>query len=300
MAEPTHGTLTAGRTLVADPARLRPRRAGGTHRDPPRRDQASSSLQGLFPNRKNACTSGRLSRYRRLVQRVIGYARVSTEGQAGDGYGLAVQEQVIHSWCRAAGKQLIGIARDEGVSGAADHASRPGLAEALASLKRREATALVVYRLDRLARDYVLQETLLRDIWRMGADTFSTSPTEGDLRDDPADPSRKLIRQVLGAISEYERDLIRLRMMAGREAKRASGGYAGGQPPYGFRAHNRSLVPDDAEQAVVAAIRQLRSEGRSLREIASQLTRDGHAPRRGRRWHPTQVQRLLSRERRTT
>ena len=47
----------------------------------------------------------------------------------------------------------------------------------------------------------------------MGAEVFSTSDAEqGYLQDDPSDPSRKLIRQVLGAVAEYERAMIRLRL----------------------------------------------------------------------------------------
>jgi DNA invertase Pin-like site-specific DNA recombinase len=62
----------------------------------------------------------------------------------------------------------------------------------------------VVYRLDRLARDLVLQEQLLAEVWRSG-ELFSTAGGEANLHGDPEDPSRRLLRQVLGAVSEYER-----------------------------------------------------------------------------------------------
>ena len=64
-----------------------------------------------------------------------------------------------------------------------------GLAEALELLNKRAAAGLVVYRLDRLARDLVLQEQLLAECWRSEAQVFSTSKAEGDyLRNDPSDP----------------------------------------------------------------------------------------------------------------
>jgi DNA invertase Pin-like site-specific DNA recombinase len=79
-------------------------------------------------------------------------------------------------------------------------------------LRTKEADALIVYRLDRLARDLVLEEQLLAEAWRMGAVVFSTSAGESAyLEDDPLDPSRRLIRQVLGAVNEYERAMIGLR-----------------------------------------------------------------------------------------
>jgi DNA invertase Pin-like site-specific DNA recombinase len=77
---------------------------------------------------------------------------------------------------------------------------------------------VVVYRLDRLARDLIVQETLLAEVWRMGREVFSTSAAEqGYLADDPHAPSRKLIRQVLGAVNEYERSMIsHYRLAAGK------------------------------------------------------------------------------------
>ena len=59
----------------------------------------------------------------------------------------------------------------------------------------------------------------------------STSTAEaGYLGDDPDDPSRTLIRQVLGAVSQYERSMIALRLRSGRRRKAQHGGYAFGAP----------------------------------------------------------------------
>jgi DNA invertase Pin-like site-specific DNA recombinase len=72
---------------------------------------------------------------------------------------------------------------------------------------------------------------------------FSTAGGEADLRDDDADPSRKLVRRILGAVAEYERELLLLRLRRGRQLKAARGGYAGlGSPPYGWRAEDRELA----------------------------------------------------------
>ncbi len=82
----------------------------------------------------------------------------------------------------------------------------------------------MVYRLDRLARDLILQETLLAEITAAGGQVFSTMPGEqAVIEDDPEDPSRRLIRQVLGAVAEYERSLIRLRLRNGRRRKAERG-----------------------------------------------------------------------------
>jgi DNA invertase Pin-like site-specific DNA recombinase len=169
-------------------------------------------------------------------------------------------------------------------------------------VRDRQVSGVVVYRLDRLARDLVLQESLLADIRRMGGELFTTSAAEASyLTDDPDDPSRKLIRQVLGAVNEYERSMIRLRMRSGRAHKRATGAYAGdGSPPYGYRAEGGDLVPVPEEQAVIARIREMRAAGASLRQIGTTLTAEGLQPRpsklrRTNAWAPESVRRIVHR-----
>src|SRR5205807_10485953 len=127
--------------------------------------------------------------------------------------------------------------------------------DALGAIQERSAKGLVVYRLDRLARDLIVQEQLLAEVRRMGGEVFSTSAAEaGYLVDDPDDPSRKLIRQVLGAVSEYERAMISLRLRTGRHRKAERGGFAYGSPPFGWRAEDKELVPVREEQDVLVRI----------------------------------------------
>lgn len=236
--------------------------------------------------------------------RVVGYVRVSTDRQAEEGLGLEVQERALRSWAKAGGHRLVALYRDEGLSGSKDAADRPGLADALAALRQAGkvvrsgevwAEGLVVPRLDRLARDLVLQEQLLAEVRRVGGVMFSAAAGEAHyLEDDPSDPSRALIRQVLGAVAQYERSMIALRLMAGRRRKAERGGYAGGGRPFGYRAEQTELVVDVDEMATLDRARELRGEGLSLRAIGAQLTAEGRHPRRAARWHPEVLRSILS------
>jgi DNA invertase Pin-like site-specific DNA recombinase len=230
------------------------------------------------------------------MARLVAYLRVSTDRQAEHGLGLQIQEAAIRTWVKQNGHRIVLWARDEGVSGSNGLETREALAEALAALQSRTAAGLVVYRLDRLARDLVLQEQLLAEIRRMGAEVYTTSSAEaGYLADDPDDPSRKLIRQILGAVNEYERSVIRLRLHSGRARKSHNGGYAYGPPPLGYRAEGRQLVADEEEQRVIERIRTLRAEGRSLRQIAEALTAEGFRPKRSTTWHPASLRLIVNR-----
>lgn len=234
----------------------------------------------------------------------IGYIRVSTNGQA-DGFGPEIQERAIKIHT---GERLKAIYRDEGISGKL--LDRPGLAEALRHLGTGDK--LVVARLDRLARDLVVQEMLLAEIRRRGARLVSCAEGEqAYLEDDESDPSRRLIRQVLGAVAEYERAMVALRLRAGRAAKRANGGYAGGEPPFGWRvAEVGGLEEDEREQFVLQAMRDLARAGYGVTQIATMLnagvggwhpdgsrvvgTPEGFRPRRARRWTKESVHRILA------
>jgi site-specific DNA recombinase len=140
------------------------------------------------------------------------------------------------------------------------------------------------------------QEQLLAEVWRAGGEVFSTAGGETDLRDDDADPSRKLVRRILGAVAEYERELLLLRLRRGRQLKATRGGYSGlGRPPCGWRAEDPGARPVLAEQRALARMRELHRQGLSLRQVAAALDLEGHRPRRAPSWSPMAVSRALAR-----
>ncbi len=134
---------------------------------------------------------------------------------------------------------------------------------------------------------------------RRGVEFCTTSPHRHPTGTPPASHrlrpllTRPLVREVPEAITQYERALIRSRMGAGKAAKLAVGGYAGGHPPFGWRAEGKELVPHEREQEVIALARHLAQEGLSCRQIAARLEEAGHRPKVGERWSSVQVGRVL-------
>lgn len=122
--------------------------------------------------------------------------------------------------------------------------------------------------------------------------SVSEPSVEGD------DATRILVRQLLGGIAQYERAVIRGRMMAGKAAKVARGGYGGGRPAYGLKASGGQLVTNPDERDIIKSIEQLRETGASYREIANELARGGHLTRTGGSWNPIKSDELRSEPRR--
>ena len=231
---------------------------------------------------------------------VAGYLRVSTDRQAEHGHGLDVQRASIEAWAERDGHTVALWTKDEGLSGSNGLDTRRGLLEAVQAIRDGVVGGLVVYRLDRLARDLVLQETLLGMIWKDGGSVFSTMPGEDSLLAPGGaadDKTRNLLRQVMGAVAEFERATIRMRMRSGKLAKKARGGYLGGKVPFGYRpAPDGKLLPDESEQKALRRMADLRAAGATLQAICDTLTAEGYPTKHGGCWQTAVVGRLLQRE----
>lgn len=207
-----------------------------------------------------------------------------------------VMEKQVRGWCRAAGHRLgRTVYRDEGRSGTLESADRPGLADALTEVEDGTADGIVALTLDRFARTLVVQEAILAQIWKHGGRAF-TADTGEIHADDPEDPMRTAMRQMMGVFAQLERSMISARLRHGRHEKATQGGYAYGAPPFGRRAEKKTLVEVPEEQATRARARELRAAGASYREIAVALETEKRQPRRGDRWHSQTVRRMLAAE----
>lgn len=225
--------------------------------------------------------------------KLVAYGRVSTAAQM-DGYGPQIQTDDLRKWVRTNGHTLVGpILFDGGVSGTVEASERPELSKALSLIAAGKADGILVPNLDRLARELSVQEAALSVIWARGGRAFTVDQGEV-LRDSDDDPARRFIRQVMGAAAEFERGLIVKRLKAGLATKRAAGGYAGGAPAYGMQAVGKELHTDDIEAEVVTRIHGMRTRGMSFRAIADRLNEDGIPTKRGARWQPYTVARIVS------
>lgn len=215
------------------------------------------------------------------MKKAFAYLRVSGRGQV-EGDGFPRQLAAIKKYTAANDIKLVRVFKEQGVSGTKDLDNRPALQELMIALHSNGVKTVLIEKLDRLARDLMIQETIIGDLRKHGFEIISVA--EPDLCSD--DPSRKLVRQVFGAIAEYERAMIVLKLRGARERMRVKEGRCEGRKPYGFY---------PGESAVIDRIKGLREQGLAVDTIATTLNGDGVKPRQGQQWYPTSVARVLAR-----
>lgn len=223
--------------------------------------------------------------------KAVSYLRVSGKGQV-DGDGFPRQQETIARHAKAAGFEVVGEYRDEGVSGTKELDDREGLSDLLARIRSNGVRVVLVERADRLARDLIVGELILNQFRDLGVRVIAadsgTELTAGD-----EDPTRTLIRQVLGAVAQFEKAVIVSKLKAARVRKKRAEGRCEGRKPFGTR---------PGEAAVVELIHKLRRKPRggerlSFAAIADRLNRDGVSTRTGKPWAAETVRGIAARGR---
>lgn len=226
--------------------------------------------------------------------RVVGYARVSTEGQAEEGVSLAAQREKLEMYARLHDLEMVALFTDAGVS--AKSLDRPGLHAALAALKDGTATGLVVAKLDRLTRS-------VRDLGSLVEDYFGEEFSLFSIADniDTRSAGGRLVLNVLVSVAQWEREAVSERTSEALRHLKAKGVRIG-REGMGWRrceerdAEDRRLVEQASDELrTVERIRDLRRQGLSLRAICSTLQLEGHRTKRGGAWGPQTVAAILKR-----
>ena len=199
------------------------------------------------------------------------------------------QRAALEAWAKREGVTLAAVFEDR-LTGATPIGERAGLMGALTAMRENRAGILVAAKRDRFARDVVETGLLNRAVDVMGAKLRTA-----DGMSNMAGPEGALMTGIVDVFAQYERGLIRARTRAALGAKRAKGERTG-EIPYGHRlaADGVHLEADEAEQAVLVLVRELRAGGLSQRGIAAELTRRGLMSRAGSPFGQTQIARILA------
>ena len=179
-------------------------------------------------------------------KRVALYVRVSTDHQSVKNQQIELQAVAEHhSW------QVVTVFKDQGISGAKGRDQRPGLDKLLQAVARKEFDLVAAWSVDRLGRSLIDLVGILQEFHAKGVDLYLHQQGL-----DTSTPSGRAMFQMLGVFAEFERAMIRERVMAGLARAKADG----------TRLGRPATVADDA--AKVQTIRGARAAGKSIRAIA--------------------------------
>jgi len=175
----------------------------------------------------------------------------------------------IRRWAEQENHTLIATFSDT-VSGSNGADDRPGFLDALDALEDHDADGIVVSSIDRLARKLTTQEALLAIVWNRSGSVFEISLGEIP-KDDPDDPYRTFVRQILGAAAQLERTLIVKRMADGRRSAISRGRSIGPAPSFGWLKDPNDggkLVPDPKTYPLLRRLWQCSKTERPWRKSA--------------------------------
>lgn len=222
----------------------------------------------------------------------VAYMRCSGLGQ-NDGDTWARQESAVRKYAKAHGLAVADADwfKDVGVSGTKDMGDRPGLAALLDRVESNGVRVVLVENATRLARDLMVSEVILAQLRDAGCRVISCDSGTDLIDESDDDPTRRLIRQVLGAVAEFDRRVTVLKLRAARERIRRRAGRCEGRKPFGSR---------PGETAVIDRIRDLYRkphgrDRRSLQKIVDILNNEGIPTRTGKRWAKGTLHQIITR-----
>ncbi len=227
--------------------------------------------------------------------KAVAYIRVSTEQQADGGVSLDAQRAKLEAYAALYEIALVDVIVDAGVS--AKSLNRPGLERALSMLDSGAADAILVAKLDRLTRSVRDLGELVETYFASGKSALLSVAENIDTRS----AGGRLVLNVLASVAQWEREACGERTSAALQQVKAEGGRLGGEALGWSRtdetdAEGRRAVAEIVEEVeTVRRIRDLRDAGESLRRIAAALDAEGRKTKKGGRWAPETVRKVLRR-----
>lgn len=221
---------------------------------------------------------------------VFSYIRVSGLGQV-DKDGPKRQREAVEKFCQRHNLAQTAEFFEEGVSGTIEGLDRPMFAdmiekiELFKQIETLRIDAIVVECMDRLARDLMVSEVLLRECRTRGIKVYAADGELVDVASNEIEPTRKMMRQIFAAIAECDKSLLVRKLHNARLRKRQNGQRCEGAKPYGCKPF---------EENALNLMRDYQAKHYSYSQIAEEMNEGGVQPRFGQRWTKSSVYSILN------
>ena len=220
-------------------------------------------------------------------KKAFGYIRVSGQGQI-QGDGFKRQEETISGYAKKYGYEIEDFYKEEGVSGTTEEIDRPAFQRMVTAILKNGVDTVIVEGLDRLAREYRIQETLLIYLASKGIRLISARTEEDVTQAIEQDPMKKALIQIQGVFSELEKNMLVKKLRIARNRKKAETGKCEGR---------KSLKEVDPE--LLKEIKRLRrkrpgQKRMSYQKVADKLNEQGFRTMTGKEFTRANVFRICS------
>jgi DNA invertase Pin-like site-specific DNA recombinase len=209
------------------------------------------------------------------------YMRTSSAANVGaDKDSDKRQRAAIAQFAKRQGYRIVEEFYDAAVTGADHIDARAGFAALLERIAGNGVRTIIVETANRFARDLIVQETGHKKLRELGIELVAADSPDCFVADTP---TAVMVRQILGAVAQFEKAALVAKLKVARDRKRAAGGFAGGQRP-----HSQTRP-----EAVALAKKLARGKRRSLRQIATELARQGHLNENGKPFAAMSVKNMI-------
>ena len=220
------------------------------------------------------------------IVKAVAYLRTSSHANVGsDKDSDKRQRAAIEAFARANGYTIVNEHYDAAVSGADPVADRPGFARMLAELMANGARTIIVESPDRFARDLMVQLAGHDMLKERGIALIAASAPAHFIEDTP---TAVLMRQMLGAIAQFDKATTIGKLAAARKRKRLATGKCEG------RKSHAEARPDTVALAKKLARKKPKGGQLSLRAIAAELASQGYLNERGKPFNHKSIAVMLA------
>jgi DNA invertase Pin-like site-specific DNA recombinase len=213
------------------------------------------------------------------VKQAVAYFRTSSQTNVGqDKDSLARQESAVRRYAARNDIVIVGEYYDAAVSGADPVTQREGFGLMLQRIAGNGVRTILVETANRFARDLMVQETGWKMLQDLGVELVAVDSPGSFVEDTP---TANMVRQILGAVAEFDKALTVAKLRGARERKKAKTGKCEGRKSWA-----------EMDPAMVKVARQLRKSGKSLNAVSRALEEQGFVSRTGKPFTRSVVSRM--------
>jgi DNA invertase Pin-like site-specific DNA recombinase len=176
------------------------------------------------------------------------YSRVSTDEQTTEN-----QLMVLREIAERKGMTIVAEFNDEGISGAKGRDKRTGFDNLIKGAIKKDFDTILVWSVDRLGRSLQHLVSFLDEIHSVGCDLYIHQSGI-----DTTTPTGKMMFQMCGIWAEFERGIIRQRVLAGQKRAKSQGKHIG--------------RPSNLNEGLIHSIKYMKEQGVGIRKIAKDLS----------------------------